>query len=822
MIDVISLIVGAVVAAGLAVLIYTQRERIRRLRLRAERQVQTTRERISRSQEQRYRDDVITMANRRHIAGHLVPLEEVAVMPLCFTLPAPFDPVEVEQDQADQAAQEEHDNPLNLIPRIPDWPQILAAYHLPGIPLRRLLRGEVSIALLGQPGSGRSFTLSLMAILLARQTDPRQAGALLDTPRLPLLFRLSDVDLSPETWGEAVDVLDPLLSAAARLLRTSERNLNMLRGPLAAGSCVLLADGWDELPLARRRQVITWLAELRRRFPGNLLVVSGPVRGYAPLQTELGLTPVFMLPWNDEQITDLADRWSLSWPTIGKTAQGPAPMPDQETVEEAVEGLRGRTVLDIVLRIWAVYAGHTHSSDPVEWYRSYAVRVSPAPELTGALERIARAQLETPNEMGIPASTAAAFVDAARDASLQRINLSSGGFISSLVNESGLLTEYPGGRLGIAHPAVAASLAARALMNSAFQPAILTDRGILNPLVMPFLAQLADITPYVEFQLNREPDLMLDNLLVCALWAADADPHAPWRGQVFKQLAAIFLGMESYPLHRERAAAALVASRDPNVNFIFKQGIRHSNPQVRILSALGIGALGDEGMVSVLAEASKDKDAAVEVAAVLALGAIGTKDALHHMLETFLTSTEMPRRAVAEMLSTNTAGAGHDILREAMEETDPLTRRAAVYGLARVKADWVLELLDRTHRLDNQWLVRAAAGHFVEQIQRDGGPTIPPAPDPQELPWLALWLRGVNDRPQAGQEGVMQLVRVLAEGDERHRLAAAEVLGALATPDAVLPLYNALRDQHPDIRDSACRALTAISLSTGYPFPTVA
>ncbi len=822
MIDVISLIVGAVVAAGLAVLIYTQRERIRRLRLRAERQVQTTRERISRSQEQRYRDDVITMANRRHIAGHLVPLEEVAVMPLCFTLPAPFDPVEVEQDQADQAAQEEHDNPLNLIPRIPDWPQILAAYHLPGIPLRRLLRGEVSIALLGQPGSGRSFTLSLMAILLARQTDPRQAGALLDTPRLPLLFRLSDVDLSPETWGEAVDVLDPLLSAAARLLRTSERNLNMLRGPLAAGSCVLLADGWDELPLARRRQVITWLAELRRRFPGNLLVVSGPVRGYAPLQTELGLTPVFMLPWNDEQITDLADRWSLSWPTIGKTAQGPAPMPDQETVEEAVEGLRGRTVLDIVLRIWAVYAGHTHSSDPVEWYRSYAVRVSPAPELTGALERIARAQLETPNEMGIPASTAAAFVDAARDASLQRINLSSGGFISSLVNESGLLTEYPGGRLGIAHPAVAASLAARALMNSAFQPAILTDRGILNPLVMPFLAQLADITPYVEFQLNREPDLMLDNLLVCALWAADADPHAPWRGQVFKQLAAIFLGMESYPLHRERAAAALVASRDPNVNFIFKQGIRHSNPQVRILSALGIGALGDEGMVSVLAEASKDKDAAVEVAAVLALGAIGTKDALHHMLETFLTSTEMPRRAVAEMLSTNTAGEGHDILREAMEETDPLTRRAAVYGLARVKADWVLELLDRTHRLDNQWLVRAAAGHFVEQIQRDGGPTIPPAPDPQELPWLALWLRGVNDRPQAGQEGVMQLVRVLAEGDERHRLAAAEVLGALATPDAVLPLYNALRDQHPDIRDSACRALTAISLSTGYPFPTVA
>ncbi|GAB4476455.1 MAG: hypothetical protein Kow00124_18550 [Anaerolineae bacterium] len=822
MIDVISLIVGAVVAAALAVLIYTQRERIRSLRMRAKHQVQAARERASRSQEQRYRDSVIEIANRLHVAGHLVPLEEVAVMPSCFTLPAPFNPIESDPDQPDQTAQEEHDNPLNLIPRIPDWPQILAAYHLPGIPLRRLLRGESSIALLGQPGSGRSVALSLMAILLARQVEPGQAGALLDTPRLPILFRLRDVDLSPETWGETIDVLDPLLSAAARLLRTSERSLSMLRGPLAEGGCVLLADGWDELPLAQRRQVITWLAELRRRFPGNLLVVSGPARGYAPLQTELGLTPVFMLPWNDNQITDLAERWALSWPTIGKTPEGPAPMPDQTMMAEAVEGLRGRTALDIVLKVWAVYAGQARSSDPVEWYRSYVVRVSPAPQMTGALERIARAQLETPHQLGIPAGTAAAFVDAARDASLQRINLSSGGFISSLVNESGLLTEYPGGRLGIAHPAVAASLAARALMNSAFQPAILTDSGVLNPLVMPFLAQLADITPYVEFQLNREPDLMLDNLLVCALWAADADPHAPWHGQVFKQIAAILLAAESYPLHRERAAAALVASRDPNVNFIFKQGIRHPNPQVRILSALGMGAMEDETTVGLLAEASKDKDAAVEVAAVLALGAIGTKDALHHMLETFLTSTEMPRRAVAEMLSTNTAGEGHDILREAIEETDPLTRRAAVYGLARVKADWVLELLDRTHRLDNQWLVRAAAGHFIEQIQHDGGPTVPAAPEPQKLPWLALWLHGVNDRPQAGQDGVMQLVRVLAEGDERHRLAAAEALGALATPDAVLPLYNALRDEHPDIRDAACRALSAISLSTGYPFPTVA
>jgi HEAT repeat protein len=61
----------------------------------------------------------------------------------------------------------------------------------------------------------------------------------------------------------------------------------------------------------------------------------------------------------------------------------------------------------------------------------------------------------------------------------------------------------------------------------------------------------------------------------------------------------------------------------------------------------------------------------------------------------------------------------------------------------------------------------------------------------------------------------------LQEGDEATRLAATEAVGALGAVEAIKPLYNTLRDQHPEIRDAAHRALANISRAAGQPLPGV-
>ena len=67
--------------------------------------------------------------------------------------------------------------------------------------------------------------------------------------------------------------------------------------------------------------------------------------------------------------------------------------------------------------------------------------------------------------------------------------------------------------------------------------------------------------------------------------------------------------------------------------------------------------------------------------------------------------------------ATDTAGEGQAVLREALEEVDPLVRKATVYGLERINADWIFEVLKDLEKHDEQWLVRSAAGAALIRLQ---------------------------------------------------------------------------------------------------------
>ncbi len=839
--DPVSLVAGAVVATALAVLIYTQRERIGSLRRTVEKQASTARERLTRGAEAAYREAVIDLANGLHIAGHLVRLEQIAVLPHFYTLPKPFDPLEGENP--------EYDRPHHLLPLVPDWPEAVAPYYIPAIPLTHVLRGESGLAVLGTPGSGRTVALALMALLVARQTEDRQPGDLLNEKRLPVYFHLADVVLETGAAETGVDPLLPMLEAARSHLRgPAGRLLGAVREELAAGRGLILADGWDELPLVQRRRITAWLRVLAGAYPGNKLVVAGPVEGFGPL-LDLGLAPAFLRPWAGQEHAELGQRWAQSWPAIGG-GRVPASPPADDLIRRAVRGNRARSPLDVTLHIWATFAGDDPGEGRAGWYRAYVKRAAPAPDLIPALYHVAEQTVlgrrdkpptaveegtPEPPEEGTPAAQAVsgstpltlegltALVNSIASSLHSRPSMSTPDFIYTITIQTHLLSERAAAGLVFTQPAVGAYLAAEALRRPRPRDGLL-EAHPASRLVMPFLAEMEDVAPYVQRRLEAPGSILRNEALEIAAWAADADLRAGWRGPVFKRLADLMLRPSEYPAVRERAMAALVASRDPNVAFVFREGLKSSDPRIRMLSVLGLGALGDPEAVVTLGEMIEDPDPAVQVATGLALGAIATKTALNYMIQILLTAGDLARRGVAEMLAaTNVAGEGHDVLREAADEADPASRKAAIYGLARIEEPWALELIGEIERRDDQWIVRAAAGGIMDLHRSGERLEPPPAPPqkPEQIGWLGQWIETRGESSAPGSQGIRQLVRALQEGDEAIRLAAAESLGALGAVDAIKPLYAALRDSHPEVRDAAYRALTSISLASGRALPGV-
>jgi HEAT repeat protein len=775
--------------------------------------IASTRERLSRTVDTRYREAVIQQANSWHVAGHLIPLEQIAVVPRFYAPPQPYNPLEEEP--------EGYNGPYSLLPITPDWPQAIAPYQMPGVPLERVLRGPDNLAVLGLPGSGRSAALALMSILAARQKEDNQPGGLLATARMPILLHLADVDLSPERWGAKVDPLELALAAGAMRMRGLATSfLKAIRRQFATGYGLILVDGWDELPIGERLRMAEWIHVLITTYPGNKVVVTGPVQGYKPLQ-DLGLAPTFILPWSQSEFNELGQLWVTAWPTIAGSTRDAISEPDAETVRRAVRANRARTPLDVTLKIWAAFAGDDPGQGRRGWYSAYINRVLPAPDLRGALERIGEGVLANSDEIGVSVEEASRFVDGTRDAVSTRTAISTPDFIYAICNQTLLLTERINMRLTFSQPAVAAYLAAENLRDMPLRES-LAKGGTLEDLALSFLAQMQDIGPYVERRLSEPGTVLQSKLLPMALWAADADPRASWRAQVFKRLAQLLLSPAEFPLVRERVMAALVASRDQNVIHIFRQGLKSQDSRVRMICAVGMGALGDPEGVTALGEALSDADATVVVMTAMALGAMGTKPALDYMIQALLTGIEMARRAAAEMLATNIAGEGHKLLQDAIKDQDPLTRRAAVFGLEYVKEEWVIPLLTNAERHDDQWLVRAAATATLENLQQL--PDIAPRhrPQPEEIPWLDKWLTERNQEVMPGTSGISQIVRTLQEGDDPTRLAAAEALGAIAAPEGITPLYAALRDPHAEVRDAAYRALGAASMIFGRDLPGVA
>ncbi len=871
--DFISFLIGFVSASVIAFVLYRIRGQLATVRGQAETQAGSTRQFITNTSEARYYGDLVKTLNAYHVAGEHTKLTDVYVEPRFVRAPDPVDPTA-----------EKGSNVFKVVPVLHDMPGSYGPYNIETLTINDLRAGETHLALLGVPGSGKSTALAIMGLMAANEIEiqvldteseqvfedelkglnaedrdkaikqrqdiqqraldhlkqiqekDEEEGTTIRTAvdfnrMLPILVHLRDVDLRPEAYGvqqadgkkpaKALDPAEPIVKALQRRASaiTASTLPRMIYRRLNEGTCMVLIDGYEDLPVDQRPQKLQWLKQLLEFYPGNFIVVTGPASGFDPL-VNLGLTPIFMRAWTDLDFETLVQRWAISWPTIAGTAKKPAPLPEERIVRRVALNNRGRLPLDVTLKAWTAFSGDEQEAGRRGWYDYFVRQALPVKEVRPALEKLAAAILD---QGGAPLSKdkMKEILTAALTGSDGKPAANVDELLGKLTGQSELMIDWPGDQYAFVHPLVTGFLGAEALAKGS--PEMLTA-AITNPaweIALPFAAAFVPLDAAVTQRLGSSPDLLYTSLFSVVSWLPDAPPNAPWRAEIFKRLTAALMAPSQYPAIRERGMAALVVSRDKNILFILRKALLATDPVIRRLACIGLGALGETEAIKDLAPVLADPDPQVQLSAGLALGAIGSETALETMLSGLVEGEQELRQAVAEALAA-VPGQGHAVLRDAITSKDMMVRRAAVFGLARIKSAWSLAMLYRALLEDEQWYVRNAAEQAFRQVERPEGSGAMRHPEADGLAWLVAWAATKGEGVPAGPNARQVLIRVLQEGDPASRAAAALTLANLGHVPALKPLYGALRDKDEKVRVAVYEALGEMQERLGEKFPAIA
>ncbi|MCB9455202.1 MAG: HEAT repeat domain-containing protein [Anaerolineaceae bacterium] len=874
----LGLLTGWVTAYG----VYRARHRISSVMRATRRGATSAQDYAKQSADSRYVNDLVNYAETQHLAGRWVNLSRILIEPRFIVAP-PF--VAPPDDEAEMDA-------YSVVPITPDYPALYAPYNIHTLTLDELGTGSHALAILGNPGSGRTTTLLAIALKSlgrlhlppppdkvqerldaeeralsdkqradqleerrtveqrARERFAKEQGITFDVDEdtgIPLLNRLmpvyldlADLVIDVAVTGTELDPAEPLVQAVQRQVgritaSTIPRNLYKR---LNSGGLLLLLDGYDDLPESERRPRLTWLQELMRQYPDNFYIVAGPLNGYG-LLSRLCLTPVYLRAWDDADRALAVDRWAAAWPEIAGSRRERAPEPDAEVVARARINNRALSPFDMTLKIWANFAEDTQLSGVEGWLRAYVSRMLPddqpladtLSQLTQAAAlqldegAITRARLEAlmtgVSVSDVVAAAESESADEAESDDDKKEAVSAQGKFLAALRRAGLLKRSAGGRYRFRHGHLTAYLASLA-MGQFDERALLTKAE--HPAwhqAVAYAALHTDIEPVVRARLNAPPDIRRDHVLAIAYWLHYAPGSVSWRVAYLKHLALLFANPSQYGLVRERVAAALIQTRDQSVGQVFLKAMSHDDAGIRQLACIAVGAVGTpEALKGLEKLLMNDPDVYVQIAGALGLGALGTEEALVALVEAFATVEEHLRQAIAEVFA-GIPDEGYPILYDAIHDEDMLLRRAAVFGIRRLRSPWAVTTIHRAYLEDAQFIVRSAAQVAFQERQDSSSKGPHPYPMVESISWLRRWVSERGEMLPAGEGANLVLLRALQEGDDGIRLLSAAALGQLGVAANTKPLYTALRDRQPEVREAAYRALAALQGQMGIPLPAV-
>ncbi len=762
--DLPSFLIGFVTATVLWWFVSALRPVLSQIRADIAKRQEETKSRAASGLEDTYRRLVYRQAQRSHIAAPLFALDEI-LQPVHLLAPPPSIEPGLPHYNEDVLS--------SVLPYTPAWPELSAAYAPPALtPAQALSRGA-NIVITGQPGTGKSVALASLASQIVNR-DPA-AAHLHET--IPFLVHVADLDLSPKKPEDLLNSIKDKVAGQAPVFFVP-RVGGFVDFAFQSGRALLLLDGVDELPPDKIQETVAFLKQLLKAYPKIRLVTTALHEQLGGLSS-LGLFPMSILPWNAARQEAFLEKWASLWEKyvmVEAWAQTEIQRVDPFLLNSWIRlDNIGLTPLEYTLKVWGAYAGDILGPRPVDAIATHIRRLTPADAPPEALQILAlqsnltqspvfdtrtarewvksfEPEEETPTEsaegQAAPAAenplqpaeaeeSAPQTQKEPRKKGAQPVAAPPRANLISKMSSAGLLESHrENSRLRFAHPVFSGYLAGLGAARYN-QTAPLTQQPLWTGwlLTARYLAAFGDPTPLIDALLKQEDVLFARPPLTAARLLRDAPRQAAWRSKVIAPLVQM-LQNPNHPLNlRTQALAALTSSGDPAVALLLRQLAAMPSPEMRQLLALGMGAIQDAKAIEILIAFTREYAPNTRQAACLALTAIGTHPALEAAAHVLLTGEEDARRAAAEGFATHPS-EGYAILKDGAASQDILVRRAVVFGLARVGADWAVEILEKMQVEDEQWVVRTAAAQALEGLNSPN-PRIPHyLTPPADTPWV--------------------------------------------------------------------------------------
>jgi HEAT repeat protein len=771
---------------------------------------QAARQGLTAGVELRFRQETLRRAQQMHLAAALFALDEVSQPPRLLAAPEPVQPGQSPLPE---------DIATSTLPHLPDWPELGAKYGAATLSPAEALSSGARLAITGEPGSGKTVALALLACQIAR----REASLGPLAGFVPLLVHAADLALP------MANPADPLLTLIDALgqgtsMAAQPRLAEYLRQALADGRAILLLDGLDEFPAELVQDYVAYLEALLKAQPGLRVAVAAAPQCLDGLAAA-GFYPLALAAWDERQRRTFTQQWIDLWErTTPKASSEERPGADPALLAAwLLADPAPFTPLEITLKTWAACAGDALGPSGADAIEAHLRRMTcTAVKARPALEKLA-AQILNLRQPAPTRREAEAWIaeyepptGEAGQASALAEPITAPRILPGLI-DSGMLHTHATGRLRLAHPTLTAALAAGAFAARGETAALLDRPAWSQPLAwsvqaaaLQAIAAREEASSMVRRLLEKNQEPLQRELLAAGRWLGHVPESAVWRANLMRRLAGVVQQGSNLPAIRTRAAVALALVSGPGsaagVAVLFRQMLAAPDPELRLLAALSLGILGDSKATDPLAGMLNDPLPRVQRAACLALVAIGSKPAMDAVAGILLHGDEQQRRAAAEALASHPE-EGHPMLVEGSKLEDLLVRHAVISGLKRTRQPWALERLRQMQVEDEQWLVKNAASQAVEELNQPGV-YIPQAVTPlHQQPWLIAFAseRGIGVAP--GRPARDLLLVALREGNEEQRLAALEAVRRSADPAAVPMVTEILYHSQGELCETAFSVL---------------
>lgn len=732
------------------------------------------------------RKDAIRRAQSNHIGSKLFSLDEILIEPLLFLT------------DSSQILQETGIFDIDIseiVPNVPELPQINRNYIFPKIRITELIQAENNINISGIPGSGKSTCLAYLASKLAENNSlcGNQSG------KTPFYFHILETDVlnHPE-----ITIYEAIYKALSQYIPNIHlpKLAKFIHAEINSNNAIIIMDGIDELYKEEAEKVFEFILRTSKtRHLLKFVVTTSPYfLGKLALENFLS---VEISPFSNNNVNDLNTKWISYWykNIISNDKNLPLVIKEKLLVNWTRLALPNYTPLEYTLFIWGALSGDLQGHDSLSIYQSHFLRIFQNNFQPEILSEIARKFINEKKSIINSKGFDPNFLNTLSDWGIIR-KYNDFVFFNHL-DFLGYLANLNANRLPLGKSITKLS------------------RNPIDFTYASFLSSQENGFDWIEEVINEDQTAINFNLLLIIPWLRHTTSKTVWRITLFKMIMR-YLTISNIPFSiKYRYISAFMFSNDPSFGIILKQIMTNNDINLKKLALLSMGFFTSsqpflQDGINELSGYSND----LMKYLVLVLSTNSDETNLDSLARLLLSADENIRKLVSQCLA-NMNEQANDVLKDAITMDDILVRRSAIYGLVHLDDIWVNDVLKKLTVEDSQWVIRDMANQAFEYINT------PKLIQPKikinlhEMNWIIQFAANKNIGISPDSNPTQILSSLLTTGNEMEKRKTLSIIPDFFDYSVYPLLLNLVFSENLQLSNDAIVAIWRI-FQSGYDFPS--